>query len=365
MKTRIQKSEISAKTVYDFKRLEENHHLFLPCKIEEEKETICMSFDLRGMQEFEKLKEEDILKKLEVLLRVSDLEGLYQNYEFSLEPKNLYYDILGRVKVKRRDIISSFGKNRMKSFLRQYQALTGYILDGSRPYEDYLYGGMEILKAQEKIMGFFEPETVQEEKKILSEYYLSLLEEEKNHIKKVRIQKYKRLVRYRAVSMVLLVLLTIAVVYSFAWYIPRQERLREAQDAYIRKDYIAMIDALKRFEIDDLDHAGKYMLAVAYIQGQAVDTFSAKDKENILSKVTYQSNENVLDYWIHLGRLEVNEAENLAMKLSDDQLLLYAYMHELRQVEESEELSGEDKSSRKQELLKAIEELAGKLGISI
>lgn len=48
MKIRIRKSDMSAKTVYDFKRLEEGHHLFLPCKIEEEKETVCMSFDLRG-----------------------------------------------------------------------------------------------------------------------------------------------------------------------------------------------------------------------------------------------------------------------------------------------------------------------------
>ena len=49
--------------------------------------------------------------------------------------------------------------------------------------------------------------------------------------------------------------------------------------------------------------------------------------------------------------------------MSDDQLLLYAYMHELRQVGEDGGLSGEEKSSRKQELVKEIEELAGKLGI--
>ena len=104
------------------------------------------------------------------------------------------------------------------------------------------------------------------------------------------------------------------------------------------------------------------MLATAYIQGQVVDTFSAKDKENILSKVTYQSNEKVLDYWIHLGRLEVDKAEDLAMTMSDDQLLLYAYMHELHQVEEGG-LSGEAKKGRRQELIKEIEELAGKLGL--
>ena len=95
MKIRIRKSDMSAKTVYDFKRLEEGHHLFLPCKIEEEKETVCMSFDLRGMKEAEELKKEDRVMKLRFLLQVADLEELYQRYEFLLEPENLYYDILG------------------------------------------------------------------------------------------------------------------------------------------------------------------------------------------------------------------------------------------------------------------------------
>ena len=349
MKVRIRKSDMSAKTVYDFKRLEEEHHLFLPCKIEEEKETVCMSFDLRGMKGAEELKAEDRFMKLRFLIQTADLEELYQRYDFLLEPENLYYDLLGRVKVRRRDTIPHGRKNRTKQFLRQYQALIGYLLEGSRPYEDYLCGGMEILKPQDVTAGFFEPETVQEEKKILSEYYGNLLEEEKRSMIKVKNCGYKRLIKYSVLSIFLLVLLGAVSIYSFVWYMPRQERLRAAEDAYIRKDYRVMIDSLQGFGPEEL--------------GQAVDTFSPKDKENILSKMTYQSGEDVLDYWIHLGRLEVEEAEDLAMKMSDDQLLLYAYMHELRQVGEDGGLSGEEKSSRKQELVKEIEELAGKLGI--
>lgn len=363
MKIRFQKNEIRAKTIYDFKRLEEAHYLFLPCKLEEEKETVCMSFDLRGMQSVEELKDADRLKQLRVLLQVAELEEVYGDYDFSLEPENLYYDVFGRIKVRNRDIIFEQGKNRKKQFLRQYQALIGYILEGFHPYEDYLYGGLEILKEQDEYAVFFEPETVQEERKILLEEYGSLLENEKKYTKKVEIRKYKRLVRYRAISLILLVLLSFASMYSFAWYMPRQKKIREAEDAYIRKDYIAMINALQGFQIADLDRAGKYMLATAYIQGQAIDTFSPRDKENILSKITYQSNENVLDYWLHLGRLEVREAEELAMKMSDDQLLLYAYMQDLRQIEDDEGLSGEEKRGRKQELMDEIEGLAQKLGI--
>jgi uncharacterized membrane protein YukC len=62
--------------------------------------------------------------------------------------------------------------------------------------------------------------------------------------------------------------------------------------------------------------------------------------------------------------MEVKEAENLALQMSDDQLLLYAYLQELSRIEEDQEMSGEEKSSKKQDLMKKVEELADKLHIS-
>lgn len=215
MKIRIQKNELAARTSYDFRRLEEKSHLFLPCKIEEERDAVSMNFDLQEMKSFEELKEEDINMKLTVLLQAAELKELYRKYEFSLDPGNLYYDMLGRVKVKSRDIISSAGKNRMKHFLEQYQALIGYILAGTGSYSDYLSGGLEFLTAEEKteLVMLMQPETVQEEKKILSEYYSSLLKKDRETMRKVERKRYSRLVRYSIVSSSLVVILLAAFVY--------------------------------------------------------------------------------------------------------------------------------------------------------
>ena len=161
-----------------------------------------------------------------------------------------------------------------------------------------------------------------------------------------------------------MVVLFSAVVYGYFWRIPRQDKITAANDAYLQKDYIRVIDSLKDFEIGQMERAQKYILATAYIQGESVDSFSTKDKEVILSKINYQSNEGIFDYWIHLGRMEVKEAENLALQMSDDQLLLYAYLQELSQIEDNQEMSGEEKSSKKQDLMKKVEELADKLHIS-
>lgn len=364
MEIRVQRADMEAKTIYDFKRLEHGTISMLPMTIEEEKETLLLCFDMEGMHSITGVQKMEKLQKLEIILQVAELEKDYMWFEFQLSPENLYYDRLNRVKIKFRDITIGLQKDRKKQFLKLYQALIGYILDGSRPYEDYLSGGKEILKDQEEVVTLLSAETMEEEISLLQTLYENYKKEETIFKIKVDKKKYKKLSIYGIVSSVLLVVLFSAVVYGYFWRIPRQYKITAANDAYLQKDYIRVIDSLKDFEIGQMERAQKYILATAYIQGESVDSFSTKDKEVILSKINYQSNEGIFDYWIHLGRMEVKEAENLALQMSDDQLLLYAYLQELSQIEDNQEMSGEEKSSKKQDLMKKVEELADKLHIS-
>ena len=364
MKVRVPKTALRARPGYDYRRLEREDFFLLPLRIEEEKETVCMNFDIRGMRPFVELKGTGKEKKLSGLLQAGELVRLHQQYDFSLSPENLYYDISGRVRVMMRDIVSDQERGRQQRFLKEYQALAGYILEGSRSFEDYLSGGYEILKGKSEESGLFEPETVREEKAFLSEYLEQVLEEEKRNMCRVGKRRYKGLKIYSVISALLMVLLGAGAVYGLVFYMPRQERFMAANEAYIKKDYTAMIDELQTFSTKELSYIQKVMLAAAYIQGEAVDHFSVKDKENILSRINCQSSDEILDYWIRLGRLEIKEAENLAMKMSDDQLLLYAYMKDLDQTEENGELSGEEKRDRQQRLMKEIRALAQELGIS-
>ena len=361
---RVQKADMAAKTSYDYQRLEQEDALLLPCVIEEEKETLCMKFETGEMAPFEQLKKEDKIKKMEVLMQVAELEKLYMKFEFSLCPKNLYYDRLGKVKVKKRDIIPAHDEDRKQQFLNMYQALIGYIMEGSRPYDDYLSGGAEILKKKEEFVKLMTPETLQEEKSLLVKMYENARSREEKTTLRVDRKKQRILSVYAVISTFALAGLLAAGIYSFGWYIPRQERITAANDAFLKKDYITVIDSLRDFAVEDIERPQKYILATAYIQGQAVDTFSTADKEAILSKITYDASETVLNYWIHLGRLEVAEAEELAMQMSDNQLLLYAYMQELDQLEQGSGLSGEEKNNREQELREEIRGLADNLGIS-
>lgn len=363
MEIRVQRADMEAKTIYDFKRLEHGTVAMLPMTIKEEKETLLLCFDMEGMHSITEVQKMEKLQKLELILQVAELEKDYMRFEFQLSPENLYYDRLNRVKIKFRDITTGLYEERKEQFLKLYQALIGYIMDGSRPYEDYLSGGKELLKNQKEVVTLLSAETLEEEISLLQTLYENYKKEETILKIKVDKKKYKKMNIYGIVSSVFLVVLFGAVVYGYFWHIPRQDKIVEANDAYLQKDYIRVIDSLKDFEIGQMERAQKYILAIAYIQGESVDSFSTKDKEVILSKINYQSNEGIFDYWIHLGRMEVKEAENLALQMSDDQLLLYAYLQELSRIEEDQEMSGEEKSSKKQDLMKKVEELADKLHI--
>ena len=363
MEIRVQRADMEAKTIYDFKRLEHGTVAMLPMTIKEEKETLLLCFDMEGMHSITEVQKMEKLQKLELILQVAELEKDYMRFEFQLSPENLYYDRLNRVKIKFRDITTGLYEERKEQFLKLYQALIGYIMDGSRPYEDYLSGGKELLKNQKEVVTLLSAETLEEEISLLQTLYENYKKEETILKIKVDKKKYKKMNIYGIVSSVFLVVLFGAVVYGYFWHIPRQDKIVEANYAYLQKDYIRVIDSLKDFEIGQMERAQKYILATAYIQGESVDSFSTKDKEVILSKINYQSNEGIFDYWIHLGRMEVKEAENLALQMSDDQLLLYAYLQELSRIEEDQEMSGEEKSSKKQDLMKKVEELADKLHI--
>lgn len=230
MELRIPKDDMSAKTVYDFKRLEQKHFLLLPCEIQEEQEVICISFHLKGFQPLTELREEEEAVRLSCLWQIAELLELYQRLDFSLEPGNLYCDISGRVRVKIRDIIPGVYKDRERQFLRQYKALIVYMLEkGTHSYEDYLFAGSKIMGGQSGITGFWketlhgikaflEAETVSEMKGLLEEAYNQAREKEKKDMVRIERKKYKRMRRDRIVSIVLLVIYTAAVFYALVWY---------------------------------------------------------------------------------------------------------------------------------------------------
>ena len=120
-------------------------------------------------------------------------------------------------------------------------------------------------------------------------------------------------------------------------------------------NFVNTIDTLSSVEIDRMNTHTKYILAESYINSEYL---TAEQKENILSDIAPNGNERLLDYWIYIGRTEYTEAENIAMQLSDDEMLLYAYMKEQNQIEINTTMSGEDKKAALAVLEEKIKKLS-------
>ena len=130
-----------------------------------------------------------------------------------------------------------------------------------------------------------------------------------------------------------------------------------ASRAYTVQNYVDCIDKLKNLKPEHMDTYTKYILASSYARSEALEK---EELQNVLEKLSIYSNEAELGYWIAVGRGNHAQAENYAKALSDDKLLIYAYMKELDYLEGNITMDGEEKQSRMNELGNAITEIGKK-----
>lgn len=117
----------------------------------------------------------------------------------------------------------------------------------------------------------------------------------------------------------------------------------QADTAFIKVDYSAVITELEGIAPASLPNTQKYELAFSYIQGLE---FSSEQKKVILNNVTLKSDELYLTYWIQVGRNRFEEALDIAKRINDSDLILYALTQEIKQVREDGKLSGKDRESK-------------------
>ena len=167
----------------------------------------------------------------------------------------------------------------------------------------------------------------------------------------------KLLILYLIILLIQLCVGGIAVVHAGVFQMPEQKAVIDAHEAYVKKDYVQSIDSMQGISTEDMDAGTRYILAVAYASSES---FRKEEIQNIIDKLSPTSNEKELDYWIYLGRLNLEKAEELAMSLSDDKLLVYAYMKEADLLESDNTINGEEKKTRLDTLEQEIEKIGKK-----
>jgi type VII secretion protein EssB len=310
------------------------------CTIEEAEDGIVFSFEhdqSEGkLERCKSLLNKPREEKVHFLLNCTKLSPLFDEYECSLSPDNLMVDMNLAPKVLLRDARDS----ESREFLMEYKALIGSLLMPKYSYEDFLEGGEDLFKKDKFLVKVMALESVTEIEELLQEEYKRVTDKLKKT--KKLIPKWQSVFTKIALPL-LVVLLGVSAFFLYLSYfreIPYGNSMIEARDAYISNQPLQVQQALRSYDIDNLSYESKYILARSYV---ITEVLTVEQIEDVLRGLTLRTEEQIFDYWIHLGRLYFEEAIDIALRFNDNELLLLAYLKYEVAVIDDPTIGGEER----------------------
>lgn len=316
-----------------------------------ETKEIRYCFDEENLHPLGELKTEEAEYQYRFLENFMQLQEVWNHYQLSVEEEYIYYDdnfmpYFAMADVKKDDS--------EETFFEVYQYLAAGVLSKKYSYTQVRESGMEILRRDKGVAFVRNSETLEELYAAIKEKAASLHEINKTQKQRVDKKKYRMRKSITAIVIIALVALLVVTGYQTLVVNPRDKAVIRASRAYTVENYVDCIDYLKRVDLEHMDTYTKYILAVSYARSEALET---EELSNVLTSLSIYSNEIELEYWISIGRSDFARAENVAKALSDDKLLVYAYMKELNYLEGNVNMDGEEKQSRMTELSNSITEI--------
>lgn len=352
---KIKKSRLCAKDYFDYEKIKAAGTHFLSCEYAEDGEDIEFVFDTEGKKPLDMILEEPKETQYRLLINFAMLKEAYIQYNCPFTMDNLYYDENYLVYIKERDLYEPGKAGDEASFLEVYKSFAGGILSRRYSVEQILSGGVSILKNERGFQKIYQCESAQETADELRRRKTELEAQTKRTKRMVSKSGYLMWKTVAAIALAAAIGFGAYTAYNAGFVIPKQRAVISGNENYIANDYVGCIDALAELEPEEMDRNTKYILAVSYARSESL---KQEEISSIVEKLSTESNERELDYWIYLGRRDMASAESTAMALSDDKLLVYAYMKEADMLESDTAMDG----TKKQERISALEQEIEKLG---
>ena len=321
-----------------------------PCTIEETEDSVIFTFETQNQEPAETIQTKPKWEQLRYLLNCANLSTLDTEYDFSLSLENQLLDINLQPGLLIRD---AKGPTPI-SFLQRYKALAGSILLPKYKYEDYMQGGQDLYKKNKLLQEITELETLEEIQALLSKEYRRQMWE----INTTQKLTPKRNVLLSRITIPLLAVALAAVLFIggrlMIIEIPLRDSIITANTAYINGDHLSVQRVLRSYNIERLSTETRYFLSRSYVSTEAL---AVSQRETILIGLTPHTNPMLFDYWILLGRLYFEGAVDIAQRVGDDELLLYAYLKQEAFVRNDMTIPGEERVQLLSQLEQNIERL--------
>jgi len=155
----------------------------------------------------------------------------------------------------------------------------------------------------------------------------------------------------------LIVLLAVASFFAaraLIFDVPHRDTLLAANAAYIAGNPLEVQRLLSGIALEDMDVATRYFLSRSYV---ITEPLTDAQRINVLMGLTQLTDPVLFDYWILLGRLQLEEAIDLSRRLGDSELQLFALLKHEAIVRADTVMPGDEKVA----LLNSLERQIGEL----
>lgn len=354
----IKISDLKAKKNIEINRLAYKIEYLVPCQVDIREEEVEFIYNLEELEYFNEIKNRKIVEKLRAAINIANSFEILDQYSFSIEPSNLYYDYNYNIKVLERDIRLEEEIIDYEDLTLQYKSLLGYLFNEKYSYEDFYNGGIDLIKSNKMIKKYLTLNNISE---IRSQLLLDLKDQEKKQreeyveikLRNIKIRKYSMITMGVAI-----IGLAAYVVYNSIFLNPFYKNIIKADSYYMAQDYEGVIKSLDKTRGLKLDKDTKYKLAHSYIISE---NLSDPQKKNIIANLHAKSDENILDYWIAIGKSNYDSAIDLAKRVQDDEMLLFALLNKDKYIQENTKITGEEKQKQQDAIKSEIDKLTKEL----
>ena len=307
-----------------------------PCTLDETEDSVSFIFDTKGTEPAATVLDKPRYEQLRFLINCATLQSLSQEYDFTLSLDNLLIDVNLMPQLLLRDVKTPDTAN----FLQHYKALAGSVLLRKYKYDNYINGGKDLFKKNKLLAELANMETAEAIRDRLHEEYHYILHE---------IRATQKLVPKKAVLFSRIAIPILAIALAAAVFfggrmlfidIPFQNSVIAASIAYIHGDHLTVQRELRNYSVSRLSNETKYFLSRSYVSTEALTHVQI---HNILTGLARMTDPILFEYWIHLGRLYFAEAVDIAQRLGDDELLLFAYLKQEVYVRNDMSIPGEER----------------------
>lgn len=356
----VKLSELNAKRDSEINKLTYGNTYLIPCKAKLEGEEVKFTYDLNELQPFSEIKNRRAVEKLRFLINVSGVLEIEEEYLFKLETDNIYYDYNYIPKIKDRDIRLETDIIDYKDLVLQYKSLIADVFNKKYSYNDFYNGGIDLIKKNKKIEKYLDLKSIEEIKNELLEDLKIQEKEDKEKYIEIKLRNHK-IRKYSIWAMSVIILgLTVYTVYSAVFLVPFEQKVIKANSYYMKQNYEGVIKCFENTRGLKLDKESKSKLAYSYVMSQ---NLAENKKKNIIATINDKSDENILDYWIAIGKSKYDNAIDSAKKVQDDELLLYALLNKQKYIQDNNKMSGEEKQKAQEGLQSQIEKLTKELNV--